>query len=38
MNVLIQDFWDRSPCTWVCDITKLDLNNQSEEHLEKYFR
>ena len=27
-NVVINDWWDRGPCTWICDIDKLDENNE----------
>ena len=23
-NVVINDWWDRSPCIWICDLDKLD--------------
>ena len=26
-NVVINDWWDRSPCTWICDLDKLDEND-----------
>lgn len=26
-NVLIADWWDSSPCYWICDLTRLDMND-----------
>lgn len=26
MNILISDWWDRSPCVWICDLNKLDTS------------
>jgi len=26
-NVVILDWWDRLPCTWICDLDKLDEND-----------
>ena len=34
-NVLIADWWDRSPCYWICDLTKLDESNVVQAQYKK---
>jgi hypothetical protein len=34
-NVLIADWWDRSPCFWICNLTKLDENDSIQAEYKK---
>lgn len=34
-NVLIADWWDRSPCVWICDLTKLDESDPVQAEYKK---
>jgi hypothetical protein len=29
-NVVINDWWDRSPCIWICDLDKLDESDPEQ--------
>lgn len=34
-NVLIADWWDRSPCFWICDLTRLDESDPIQAQYKK---
>lgn len=34
-NVLVADWWDRSPCIWICDLSKLDETDPIQAQYKK---